>query len=258
MNPLSIEDIEQIVHLVSEAGDPTTDLPLPDRKRMLVEGVARLIDADVFIWSTAVADPNRPSDAMPTCIIDGGWRDGREQALVYEALTNKEFTSHTLHRVSQGVSSVRHITMRRTEFVPEDVWRIHGGPWLKAGLEHSVLTIYPFSPTTFSGVGFHRRVGRPNFTDRDKALVHVVFSQVRWLHLHGTNEPAGSKALHLTPRERQVLLRLIQGESKKQIAYGLGLSEHTVGDHVKQLYKHFNVNSRGELQALFLAGSGPS
>jgi DNA-binding CsgD family transcriptional regulator len=47
---------------------------------------------------------------------------------------------------------------------------------------------------------------------------------------------------------------MLKGDSRKQIAAALGLSEHTVGDYLKQLYRHFGVSSRGELQAHFIAG----
>jgi DNA-binding CsgD family transcriptional regulator len=40
----------------------------------------------------------------------------------------------------------------------------------------------------------------------------------------------------------------------KEVAHKLGLSEHTVGDHVKQIYKHFSVSSRAELLAHFISG----
>ena len=53
----------------------------------------------------------------------------------------------------------------------------------------------------------------------------------------------------LSPRLRQTLLRLLDGDSEKQIAGRLGISRHTVHIYVKALYKHFRVSSRGELMA---------
>ena len=60
----------------------------------------------------------------------------------------------------------------------------------------------------------------------------------------------------LPPRLRQTLKHLVHGDSEKQVAYRLGLSQHTIHVYVKQLYKRLNVSSRGELLAKFVRGSG--
>ena len=44
----------------------------------------------------------------------------------------------------------------------------------------------------------------------------------------------------------------LDGLSRKQIAANLAITEQTVGDHLKALYKHFGVHSAGELAAHFL------
>ena len=55
-----------------------------------------------------------------------------------------------------------------------------------------------------------------------------------------------------SPRQVQVLRELLFGASEKQVAIRLGLSRHTVHEHVKQIYKRMMVCSRGELLARFL------
>ena len=56
----------------------------------------------------------------------------------------------------------------------------------------------------------------------------------------------------LSPRQREVLRHLLRGDSVKQIAAALNLSQHTVNEYVKDLHRHFGVSSRGELLALFI------
>jgi DNA-binding CsgD family transcriptional regulator len=56
----------------------------------------------------------------------------------------------------------------------------------------------------------------------------------------------------LSPRLLEVLERLLEGQSEKQIAYDLAISQHTVHDYVKALYKKYGVASRAELLALVL------
>jgi DNA-binding NarL/FixJ family response regulator len=56
----------------------------------------------------------------------------------------------------------------------------------------------------------------------------------------------------LSQRLEQTLRSLLDGDSEKQVAAKLGLSQHTVHVYVKALYKKFGVSSRGELLARLL------
>jgi len=56
----------------------------------------------------------------------------------------------------------------------------------------------------------------------------------------------------LSPRMEQTLLSLLGGDSEKQVAAKLGLSQHTVHVYVKQLYRKYGVSSRAELLARWL------
>jgi DNA-binding NarL/FixJ family response regulator len=58
-------------------------------------------------------------------------------------------------------------------------------------------------------------------------------------------EEAGDDPV-LSPRELQLLQLLARGHSNKQAASALSLSPHTVGDHVKSIYRKLGVSSRGE------------
>ncbi len=66
-------------------------------------------------------------------------------------------------------------------------------------------------------------------------------------------DPEESKDRKMSPRMRQTLEGLLCGESEKQIAYRMGISQHTVHFYVKALYKLYGVNSRGELLSRFVA-----
>lgn len=57
--------------------------------------------------------------------------------------------------------------------------------------------------------------------------------------------------VELTIRERQVLTQILGGESNKTAANQLGLSEHTVCDHVKSIYRKLEVGARSELMTWF-------
>lgn len=51
----------------------------------------------------------------------------------------------------------------------------------------------------------------------------------------------------LTKRQREVLGLLLRGKSEERIGDELGLSRHTVHNHVKALHRSFDVSSRSEL-----------
>jgi DNA-binding CsgD family transcriptional regulator len=56
-------------------------------------------------------------------------------------------------------------------------------------------------------------------------------------------------AYGLTPRQRDVLGRILLGRSMTQVAHELGISEHTAQDHRKAIYQRMSVSSRSELAA---------
>jgi DNA-binding NarL/FixJ family response regulator len=69
-------------------------------------------------------------------------------------------------------------------------------------------------------------------------------------------EPKAAGDEAMAPRMRQTLRHLLTGDSEKQIASKLEISQHTVHVYVKRLYRHYGVSSRGELLARFVAGGG--
>lgn len=64
-------------------------------------------------------------------------------------------------------------------------------------------------------------------------------------HFNATGT-ADDGEIALTPRETEVLRLVAKGFTQQEIAGHLGLSRHTVVDHVKSLYRKLNVSSRAE------------
>jgi DNA-binding CsgD family transcriptional regulator len=54
----------------------------------------------------------------------------------------------------------------------------------------------------------------------------------------------------ITPREQEILILLLEGRKNQQIASVLGVSGHTVKNHVYNLYQKLGTDNRLELQAL--------
>ncbi len=56
----------------------------------------------------------------------------------------------------------------------------------------------------------------------------------------------GDNAKNLSPRELEVLMQLVEGKKNAHIASFLQLSEHTINDYIKSIFKKLNVHSRAE------------
>lgn len=62
----------------------------------------------------------------------------------------------------------------------------------------------------------------------------------------GTAKAEAPEEALLTPREREVLVQLTRGISIADIGTVMNISRHTVGDHVKNIYRKLNISSRAE------------
>jgi DNA-binding NarL/FixJ family response regulator len=65
--------------------------------------------------------------------------------------------------------------------------------------------------------------------------------------LSGNGRRTATPAERLTPRERQVVAGVATGESNREIATRLGLSEITVKHHVSNIFDKLGVSNRAEL-----------
>ncbi len=72
---------------------------------------------------------------------------------------------------------------------------------------------------------------------------HLV---ANWRHMRGQTDgqPAGSDSGDLSPRETETLQALAEGLSYNEAAGRLGISPHTIADHIKSIYRKLAVNSR--------------
>jgi two-component system, LuxR family, response regulator FixJ len=80
-------------------------------------------------------------------------------------------------------------------------------------------------------------------------------SRARMVHYnhHNSVSIAREKVAALTPRERDVLIQIVEGSPNKIIAYQLNISPRTVENHRARLMVKMNVDSVAELVKLALA-----
>jgi DNA-binding NarL/FixJ family response regulator len=63
---------------------------------------------------------------------------------------------------------------------------------------------------------------------------------------------AAEAAAALSPRQRATLRGLLAGLSEKEVAHRLGISRHTLHEHVCAIYERLGVDSRAQLLARFI------
>jgi len=66
--------------------------------------------------------------------------------------------------------------------------------------------------------------------------------------------PAAALSARLPPRSADVAIRVCRGQTNKEIAREMGISDQTVKEHVANLCRRFGAHNRTELAACLLAG----
>ena len=160
------------------------------------------------------------------------------------------FTDHTADDALDSILPLygSRFTVTRGDLVDDRRWDrslLANERYRAHGCDDFVFSMAPVTKLgVISAIGIYRSPGR-RFGPRERLWIELLHEELDrdWQRaVHG----AGPR---LTARQRQVLDQLTQGASEKELAYELGVSAHTVHDHVKAIYRAFGARSRGELLA---------
>ena len=144
------------------------------------------------------------------------------------------------------------ITLTRRALVSDAVWyRSHSYEYRRlTGGDHQLTSVHQVSEDGGSSViALHRAVRERDFSPREVQLLNFFHGELGPLirrALVSATEPSPEK---LSPRLRQTLACLVEGDSVKQMAARLSLSLDTTHQYVTALYRHFRVASRAQLMA---------
>ncbi len=192
-----------------------------------LDGLLSSLFADISIRSTAtIAQGRSLIDALPApdlALIDLGLPDGSGTELI-------------------GLLRARHpscITVVTTLFADD----AHLFPALRAGAHGCLLKDQPQERIVASLQGI---------LDGEPALSPAIAQ--RLLRIFNAPEIVTEENIALTPREREVLTLIAKGARLPDLVVKLGISRHTAADHLKNVYRKLDVNSRAEatLQAVRL------
>jgi DNA-binding CsgD family transcriptional regulator len=247
-------DVRAMVRLIGEVaalpGGPAR------RKRALMEGLCKLIGADSWVWGLSCRrDPTQSE--VNVSIMNGGFTDD-SFARFLQALEHPEMVSFASKFYTELKEKNAHLTRRRDQVTDDAVFERSAAfaLWKAADIGSLILSHRPLDDRSASALGFYRRVARPKFTERESRIAHIVLTEVAWLHEQGWPEDRGVQVPALSKRERLTLNLLTSGASHKVIAAQMGISPHTLRDHIKVIYRHFGVHSHAELLHRFFQGNG--
>jgi two-component system, NarL family, nitrate/nitrite response regulator NarL len=77
--------------------------------------------------------------------------------------------------------------------------------------------------------------------------IRTVAGGGKWNDQEATGRSARQSASALTPRERQVLRGVLEGQTNKEIAHNVGASLSSVKASLQQLFDKTGVRTRGQL-----------
>ena len=144
------------------------------------------------------------------------------------------------------------ITRTRRQLVSDAVWYRSASYEYRRlnGVDHQITSVYQVSDdAAISTVCLQRAAGERDFSPREQRLLNFFHGELGRLigrSIVSATEPSPEK---LSPRLRQTLACLLEGDSEKQVADRLGLSHSTTHQYVTALYRHFKVQSRAQLLA---------
>jgi DNA-binding CsgD family transcriptional regulator len=245
-------DARAVLRLASTAADPFCDAPIRHRKTLLFCNLCQLIAADAWIWTAGQLHAGGAGDSTVNRLLDGGWDNDQQRAAVMDAIAHPSLVA-MIEQVIREALGARHCLARsRDELVDRNTWEQcpMARASQQAGFDQFLCCIYPCTASAYSSLRLYRRSGKPPFEERERRLATLVFEQVAWLHPADPATPDHDVSLEkLSPREREVMVLLLQGDSRKEVAKKMTLSQHTVADYLKAIYRKMEVCSRAELLA---------
>ncbi|NOX98660.1 MAG: hypothetical protein GXP30_02845 [Verrucomicrobia bacterium] len=248
------KDVRQLVSLLGKIA--ILDGDLAAKKRHLMDGLCRLIDADCWAWVLLL--PTKPGEKpAPAGFMHGGFSEDRYCDFL-EAVEHPDMAHFNERFLGEVYSRQRHTTRLRQQLDPENTFSTSAvyPLWQKADIGPLMLSCYPFPDGCLSFVAMYRKASDALFAEREARIAHILLSEVPWLHAESWPQAKQIKGQMLSPRLRTTLNLLLEGLGRKQIAAHLEIAENTVSGYIKEIYRFYQVQSHAQLMKYFRDGDG--
>lgn len=252
---LRLQDVRDAYRLIGDCRDLGRD-PALWQCRML-EGLCRLIGTPAAVGGEGRwIRPHRAVE--PISGFDAGLDShGRNMFLGYfrEIGPGRDPIYHALQHLPGRV-----VTCTRRQLVTDAVYYrslVYNEYLRLADIDHRLVSVCQISDDCgINAIHLQRAHGDRDFSPREQRLLNFFHEELGRLigrSLVSILEPNPEK---LSPRLRQTLGCLLEGDSEKQVAARLGLSYATTHQYVMALYRHFGVRSRAQLLAYVMKRMG--
>jgi hypothetical protein len=202
----------------------------------LLRGLLELLEADLVISSEVHFRTNSKSDALTVTDIGWGLERGGEPWRIH---SERE----------EDPSSYQVVVGKSSSSADGDIVSITPAKKLRDG-RGFILSQYALPHIgAVDQLGLHRYDLNQPFTPGQAKLVRLFHVELGRLWKDDALKCAADPAAELPPRLVQTLDGVLRGDSEKQIAFALGLSQHTVHNYIRALHTRFAVSSRAELIA---------
>ena len=243
--------LEAVAHLADNSPS------LLERRREMLAVLCSLLDAEFGHWAWGHRATTDLTRVMPAALLTHGFSDDQLRLLpelMLDERVDREFRAPVVGLMGEK---------RRSTVTWPDLFADFNtflSSFLNQALTQLQLAWFLHS-VRFTSIGvwssivFHRSPGRPDFSSEDKQLLDIAMAHIPWLHATFDESMADKKIEDLlTQRQKVVMMMLLDGRQRTDIAQALGISEETVGVHLKAIYRAYEVNSALELAAIFLRG----
>lgn len=252
---LRMRDVRDAYRLIGECRDLGGDYALWQSR--LLEGVHRLIGAPA-----AAGGEGRWVRQKSTVEVISEFDAG------LDARTRERFNAYRRELKPAGNpiwsalqrAAGRLVTRSRRQLVSDAEWyrSILFTDYRRPGqIDHQLTSICQTSDDgAFSVMIVLRALGERDFSPREQRLLNFLHAELGPLIGRALVSATEPSPLKLSPRLRQTLACLLEGDSEKQVADRLGLSHNTTHQYVTALYRHFGVGSRAQLMSHVLKRIG--
>jgi DNA-binding CsgD family transcriptional regulator len=200
------------------------------------------------------------ASAQPLPVLDVGWDGPREQGIFYQYMRDRmHLKDPAISRFGAQLATlpagVKSLTRSRRQLADDRAWYASAAfcEYLRpSGVDDGLMSVVLSADGQAHGIALFRSPGDRGFSSRDTRLLHLFHTELApWLATD-LAPPGRDPISSLSPRLRDVLACLLQGDSEQQIAARLGLTCNSTHQYVKAVYRRLNVNTRGELMAEFV------
>jgi len=219
-------------------------------RRHLVVRLRTLMGAELASFSdnVIVGEPYAPQGWIRPLSIFDDWEHEENRETFWQYVRRGRPEDNPMFDVFRSEFKLR--VARRRDYVSDERWyasAFYQYYVLPMHLDDYACAVMQAPNGVAQAVVVHRSADAEPFSRRDAHFLRAILLELQRLQpdeLHGVDDSALNS---LPPRMLQVLASLLAGHTVRETAERLGVSAHTVQEHVKRLYKRSGAKNRAKL-----------